>query len=329
VIGELVPPDDDDGAGGASRFLPSDEELFQLGMQSSFSRLRQRQGGSEDDDDSNLLLSEEGGFTIVDQQGEEFAEMEDGGGRDSDDKDDVVPIALREGSKFAAARVERDLAELSNDEVIEMLGISGGKAEVRATLRQGAEARRELMQCNIRLVVSIAKKWLKGNPHQMAGGGSGNLRELYEGGWDRPSLDETIQEGILGLSRAIDKYDYTKGLRFSTYSTWWIQNYIRIASQTAKTGPLKLPAQFYLLKNRYMKAVAQLTREGRPIPPMEDFAEEFGTSVRRLRHALSFTESLFSIDQVLDGQSTKFRGSSAGEIGVGNKEMCLADALVW
>jgi len=56
---------------------------------------------------------------------------------------------------------------------------------------------------------------------------------------------------------------------------------------------------------------------------------EFGTSERRLRHALSATESLFSIDQPVDGQSTKFRGSGAGEIGIGNNDMCLADALVW
>ena len=168
---------------------------------------------------------------------------------------------------------------------------------------------------------------MKNNPDARVA--NGNLRELYAGGWDRPSLDEAIQEGVLGLSRAIDKYDYEKGLKFSTYSTWWITNYVRIAFQTAKTGPLKLPAQFYTLKNQYLKAIAKLTREGRPIPPIEDFAEEFGTSVRRLRYALTSTEALFSIDQPVNGQSTKLRGSSAGEIGVGNGDIYLGDALVW
>ena len=313
------------------QFLPSDEELFQLGMGSSFS-LVQGDGNSQnsEDDDNNLLMSEDGGFTIMDQETGEIAEIDDMGYNYNNDhnRDDDIPIALQEGSKFAASRVEQDLAELSNEEVVEILGVGGGKAEVRTTLRMGAEARRELMKCNIRLVVSIAKKWMKGNPSQLANG-SGNLREIYEGGWDRPSLDEVIQEGILGLSRAIDKYDYEKGLKFSTYSTWWIQNYVRISFQTSKTGPLKLPAQFYLLKNRYLKSIAKLTREGRPIPPLEDFAKEFGTSVKRLRYALTATESLVSIDQAVDGQSTKLRGSSAGEIGVGNNELCLGDTLVW
>ena len=90
-----------------------------------------------------------------------------------------------------------------------------------------------------------------------------------------------------------------------------------------------MPAQFYTLKNQYFKAIASLTREGRPIPPIEDFAAEFGTSVRRLQNALTATEGLFSIDQPMDGQSTKLRGSSAGEIGVGNGDIYLSDALVW
>ena len=299
--------------------LPSDEELFQLGMGSSFSLIQQ----NGDDDDNNLLLSEEGGFTIMDQGSNELAE--DFSGSDSSDGD--IPIALQEGSKFSTRRLERDLAELSNEDVGESLGVAGGKDEVRTIIREGAEARHEMMQCNIKLVVSIAKKWMKNNPDARVA--NGNLRELYAGGWDRPSLDEAIQEGVLGLSRAIDKYDYEKGLKFSTYSTWWITNYVRIAFQTAKTGPLKLPAQFYTLKNQYLKAIAKLTREGRPIPPIEDFAEEFGTSVRRLRYALTATEALFSIDQPVNGQSTKLRGSSAGEIGIGNGDIYLGDALVW
>ena len=302
------------------RNLPLDEELFQLGMGSSFSSIAQQ---NEDDDDNTLLLSEEGGFTIMDQSSNDLAE--DFSGFDNSDGD--VPVALQEGSKFSTRRLERDLAQLSNQDVGERLGVAGGKDEARTIIREGAEARQEMMRCNIKLVVSIAKKWIKGNPEARAANRS--LRDLYDGGWDRPSLDEAIQEGILGLSRAIDKYDYEKGLKFSTYSTWWITNYVRIAFQTAKTGPLKLPAQFYTLKNQYFKKIASLTREGRPIPPIEDFANEFGTSVRRLQNALSATEGLFSIDQPMNGQSTKLRGSSAGEIGVGNGDLYLADALVW
>ena len=302
------------------RNLPLDEELFQLGMGSSFSSIAQQNG---DDDDNTLLLSEEGGFTIMDQSSNDLAE--DFSGFNNSDGD--VPVALQEGSKFSTRRLERDLAQLSNQDVRERLGVAGGKDEARTIIREGAEARQEMMRCNIKLVVSIAKKWIKGNPEARAANRS--LRDLYDGGWDRPSLDEAIQEGILGLSRAIDKYDYEKGLKFSTYSTWWITNYVRIAFQTAKTGPLKLPAQFYTLKNQYFKKIASLTREGRPIPPIEDFANEFGTSVRRLQNALSATEGLFSIDQPMNGQSTKLRGSSAGEIGVGNGDLYLADALVW
>lgn len=61
----------------------------------------------------------------------------------------------------------------------------------------------------------------------MAAGGSGS-NSLYSGGWDRPSLDEVIQEGVLGLARAVDKFDPSRGLRFSTYSTHWITSYVSL-----------------------------------------------------------------------------------------------------
>ena len=82
------------------------------------------------------------------------------------------------------------------------------------------------------------------------GASSSRTSVLYNGGWDKPSLDEVIQEGVLGLARAVDKFDPDRGLRFSTYSTHWITSYVRQCLQDASTGCLKVPAQLHEIKVR-------------------------------------------------------------------------------
>jgi RNA polymerase sigma factor (sigma-70 family) len=110
----------------------------------------------------------------------------------------------------------------------------------------GSEARTKLMRANIRLVVSISKKWLSRSSITKKEGPS--YMNPYNGGWDVPSLDEVIQEGVLGLARAVDKFDPSRGLRFSTYSTHWITSYVRQCFQDASTGCLKVPAQLHDIK---------------------------------------------------------------------------------
>ena len=315
-----------DGNGKASEelFLPSDEELFALGMGRSFSSVDANGAGTtvggqdedDNDDDEQLLLAQDSGFTILDQTAEASASVS-------------TPLVVQEGGPFAMDSVERDLNEVSNQEVIGTLGVSGGKDELRQIFQSGADARRVLMSSNLRLVVSIAKKWMKGSIGQSSDGVK--LRELYAGGWDRPSLDEAIQEGILGLARAVDLYDYGRGMRFSTYATYWITNYVRIVFRTAKTGPLHVPPSLYEIKNKYRRFVADLYKEDKPIPDIEDIAKELGCNVKRLKIALTITESLLSIDQPVQSINgyRGNKGSGAGEMGLSRSELNLADTLVW
>ena len=149
---------------------------------------------------------------------------------------------VQDGSKLIISSIDSDLKLLSDHEVQTVLKIKGGKLELRHLLHEGAKARNKLMRSNIRLVVSIGKKWMGGNKD------SGGIADRYNGSWDRPSLDEVIQEGMLGLARAVDKYDPDRGLRFSTYSTHWITSYVRQCFQAAATGCLKVPSQLHDIK---------------------------------------------------------------------------------
>ena len=161
----------------------------------------------------------------------------------------ISSTLVKDGSKLNIAKFESDLALITDEDVITKLNVPGGKEELSRILFLGAEARTTLMRSNIRLVVSISKKWMG---RSFAAGNKEGARSvnLYSGGWDRPSLDEVIQEGVMGLARAVDKFDPSRGLRFSTYSTHWITSFVRQCFQTASTGCLKVPAQLHEIKVR-------------------------------------------------------------------------------
>merc|ERR1740124_479058 len=233
---------------------------------------------------------------------------------------------VRNGSKLRLSAVIADLNALSEYDISAKLGIDGGRKEVLEILYEGVQARNSLMKSNIRLVVSIAKKWMKRNAAANSGEGA-NLANLYEGGWDRPSLDEAIQEGVLGLARAVDKYDPKRGLKFSTYSTYWITNYVRQSFQAAATGSLKVPGKLHDIKGAYKRLQMQYLNSPDPIPSEEDMANEIGVSVSRLRTALRVTEQLKSIDEPLSGKNTGLKGSGAGGDKSGNDSITMGDRL--
>jgi RNA polymerase sigma factor (sigma-70 family) len=136
---------------------------------------------------------------------------------------------------------------LTDYDISEKLKVKGGRKELKRLIHLGAKARTTLMKSNIRLVVSISKKWI-GKDYASSGKEGSIAVNLYNGGWDRPSLDEVVQEGVLGLARAVDKFDPSRGLRFSTYSTHWITSYVRQCFQTSATGCLKVPSQLHEIK---------------------------------------------------------------------------------
>jgi len=249
------------------------------------------------------------------------------------------------------------LQELSKYDITHTLQISGGRQELIDILLDGAYAREVLMRRNVKLVMSISKNWMRNSfstsssnlsgAGASAGGGAGGgnsgggskktdkstkkyLSQMYEGSWDRPSLDEAVQEGMLGLARAVDKYDPERGLRFSTYATHWITSYVRICFQRAVTGCLRVPSQLHDIKNKYNKIVKDHIQIGEEVPEQQYIAEQLGISEQRLRTAIRATGSLVSVDAPIgSGNGGSYKGSMAGGDGSNSQELLILDTLKW
>ena len=229
------------------------------------------------------------------------------------------PSRRRSGQPTPYTSLRRVPLDRLTDADAVALGAPGGKAELVEVLRAGARARDVLMRRNAKLAMSIAKRWALSRYE-------GDPGRAFEGSWDRPSLDEALQEGALGLARAVDGYDPERGLRFSTYATHWIQSHVRTCFQRAATGCLRVPGQLHDLRAKHARIVRDHVVAGTAPPEKEAIARELGVSKRRLETALRSTRTLLSVDAPLAGRMHK--GSGAGGDGP-QQELVILDTLQW
>lgn len=234
------------------------------------------------------------------------------------------PSAGQVGGFFGTDQVKC----LTDREIVEDLGIPGGREELDRIMIEGALAREELISYNTRLVVSIAKNWFRNLGNSAKNPGA--MRALYRGTWSSPSLDEVIQDGIMGLAAAAERFEPDRNLKFSTYATYYITNEVRRCFQSARTGALRIPFNYFVIEAKYSRLVKGHYRKTGKNLDFNDAAEMMELTTERLAYILRRTCPLARLDGSHRNSGAYGGAGKGGEGPEGSTSAeTLADFLEW
>lgn len=217
------------------------------------------------------------------------ASREDGDGEDEELEESKILLDIDddlEVDEESEDNIEEDLAVVEGADItdpvrqylktigqVRLLTMEEEQKIAKRISEGDPEAKKELIEANLRLVVSIAKKYV---------------------GRGLPLLD-LIQEGNIGLMKAVDKFEYEKGFKFSTYATWWIRQAItRAIADQAKT--IRVPVHMVETINKVVRARRTLTQELGREPSNKEIAEMLGEDEDRVTEIMSFSQDPVSME---------------------------------